>query len=184
MVHIALLRGINVGKGNRIRMAELKQALEEAGFRQVQTYIQSGNILLEDGGREADLVARMEEVIRNSFGLTVPVMLRTADEWERIVADCPYKPDTLADGESIQLALLRSPPSAEQIASLTAAKEGSPDVFHAVNREIYVRLGQSMLDSKLADQMHKKGEPMTVRNWRTVVKLAEMARTIAGASPV
>jgi uncharacterized protein (DUF1697 family) len=74
-IYAALLRGINVGANHRMGMPELRLALQEAGFLNVQTYIQSGNILFESDGEEAELREKMEQVIEKRFGFPVPVIL-------------------------------------------------------------------------------------------------------------
>ncbi|MFL6559623.1 MAG: DUF1697 domain-containing protein, partial [Bacillus sp. (in: firmicutes)] len=110
-IYIALLRGINVGKNNRIKMADLKSLLETMGLENVKTYIQSGNVLFEAKDEAPQLSQRLEDEIGKTFGFPVPVILRTAEEYEQIIRDCPYSMESLKEGESIQLAFLADEPT-------------------------------------------------------------------------
>jgi uncharacterized protein (DUF1697 family) len=175
--YIALLRGINVGKHNRIKMADLKSLLETMGLEKVKTYIQSGNVLFEAKDGAEQLSQHLEDKISKTFGFPVPVILRKAEEYEQIIYDCPYSMDSLKEGESIQLAFLAEEPSEEKI-DLLHNFESSPDECFIKGKEVYLLLRQSILDSKLAAQLPKLGVPATVRNWKTVVKLSVMVEEL------
>ena len=83
---VILLRGINVGGHNKVPMAELKEALAAAGFDDVVTYIQSGNVLADVGDRnEAAVVADVESVMQDHFGLNIPTVARPAADWAAIL---------------------------------------------------------------------------------------------------
>jgi uncharacterized protein (DUF1697 family) len=172
-IYIALLRGINVGKHNRIKMADLKILLEALGLTKVKTYIQSGNVLFESIDDSPQLRQRLEDEISKTFGFQVPIILRTAEEYEQMVRDCPYSMNSLKEGESIQLAFLANEPSQEKIEYLCNYESG-PDECFIKGKEVYLFLRQSILDSKLAAQLPKLGVPATVRNWKTVIKLSTM----------
>lgn len=88
-IYIALLRGINVSGHKRIKMAELRTIFAKMGLRQVQTYIQSGNVLFVTEEEEAPLRQRIEQGILAALDMPVTVILRTASELERLIADCP-----------------------------------------------------------------------------------------------
>ncbi|MCK0129900.1 DUF1697 domain-containing protein [Flavobacteriaceae bacterium F08102] len=90
MNYIALLRGINVGGHKKIKMAELRQALESSGLTNVQTYIQSGNITLQSEVSPTSLEAHIKKIIHTRFFFEVPVVIRTAEEWRHIVQKVPY----------------------------------------------------------------------------------------------
>ncbi|MEH7501626.1 DUF1697 domain-containing protein [Neobacillus drentensis] len=174
-IYIALLRGINVGKNNRIKMADLKSLLETMGLEKVKTYIQSGNVLFESKDDATQLSQRLENEISKTFGFPVPVILRTAEEYEQIIRDCPFSFDSLMEGESIQLAFLANEPSQEKIEYLRSYESG-PDECFIKGKEVYLFLRQSILDSKLAAQLPKLGVQATVRNWKTVIKLETMVK--------
>lgn len=177
-IYIALLRGINVGGHNIIKMADLRQLLEKIGLQKVKTYIQSGNVLFEAEQDTTLLTQQLEEEIKNTFGFPVPVILRTAEELEQIIKDCPYSVDSLNEGESVQLAFLADEPSHEKIDYLQGFKS-EPDECQIVGKEVYLFFRQSIRDSKLATQLPKLGVPATVRNWKTVLKIAAMAKELA-----
>ena len=177
-IYIALLRGINVGGHNIIKMAELRQLLESMGLDKVKTYIQSGNVLFESEEGATQLTQRLEEEIRTTFGFSVPVILRTAEELTRIIQDCPYSLDSLNEGESVQLAFLASKPSQEGI-DYVESFQSELDECRVIGREVYLFFRQSIRDSKLATQLPKLGVPATVRNWKTVLKLAALAKELA-----
>ena len=174
-IYIALLRGINVGGHHKIKMADLKSLLETMGLQKVKTYIQSGNVLFESDEEEKQLTQRMEEEIGKTFGFPVPVVLRTAEEFEQIIRDCPFSTDSLKEGESVQIAFLADIPSEEGINQLSSYKSQMEE-FMIKEKEMYLFIRQSILDSKLAAQIPKLGVTATVRNWKTVMKLAAMAR--------
>lgn len=177
-IYIALLRGINVGGHNIIKMADLRQLLEKIGLQKVKTYIQSGNVLFEAEQDTTLLTQQLEEEIKNTFGFPVPVILRTAEELEQIIKDCPYSVDSLNEGESVQLAFLADEPSQEKIDYLQGFKS-ELDECQIVGKEVYLFFRQSIRDSKLATQLPKLGVPATVRNWKTVLKIAAMAKELA-----
>jgi uncharacterized protein (DUF1697 family) len=177
-IYIALLRGINVGGHNIIKMADLRQLLEKIGLQKVKTYIQSGNVLFEAEQDTTLLTQQLEEEIKNTFGFPVPVILRTAEELEQIIKDCPYSVDSLNEGESVQLAFLADEPSQEKIDYLQVFKS-ELDECQIVGKEVYLFFRQSIRDSKLATQLTKLGVPATVRNWKTVLKIAAMAKELA-----
>lgn len=99
-IYIALLRGINVGGKNIIKMADLKLAFIAMGFSQVQTYIQSGNVLFESHEDEASLRKRIEYEIEVSFGLKITVILRKAEELERIIENCPFSEKEVSEAQA------------------------------------------------------------------------------------
>ena len=89
-IYIALLRGINVGGKNIIKMSDLKRVFEGIGLYEVQTYIQSGNVLFKSNEEEEALRMKIEHEIAKVFGFSVPVILRTATELKQIIRNCPF----------------------------------------------------------------------------------------------
>ena len=93
---IALIRGINVGGRNKLPMANLRSALQLAGFEYLQTYIQSGNVIFKsstlDQTKLEDLI---HEVIKSKFSIEVPVLVRTREELKAIVDRCPFAPELI-----------------------------------------------------------------------------------------
>jgi uncharacterized protein (DUF1697 family) len=179
-IYIALLRGINVGGKNKIKMADLKMALENIGIARVQTYIQSGNVLFESQEDEASLRKKFEQEIAAVFGITLTVVVRTAEELERIVGNCPFSEAVLAEaaatseGESLYVAMLPEAPPQSGIEKLAAANN-EEDEYRIDGRDVYLLFRHSIRDAKLATNLQKLGVPATVRNWNTMNKLIELA---------
>jgi uncharacterized protein (DUF1697 family) len=175
--YIALIRAINVGGKNIIKMAELKRMFEATGLSQVQTYIQSGNIVFTSEEEAEQLQPRIEFEINSVFGIPAAVMLRTSIEWKSIIENCPYEADSLSEGESIYVSFLAAAPSQEAMDKLTNVQSAN-DEFRINGREIYLWLRQSMRDSKLASTLPKLKVQSTTRNWQTVNKLAVMVNAL------
>ena len=177
--HVALLRGINVGGKNMLPMKELVGMFVAAGCGDVTTYIQSGNVVFSANakvvaGLGSVIAARVEE----RFGLRVPVVLRTAAEMESVVRGNPFLKAGASD-ETLNVCFLADLPSADRVAGLDAGRS-APDAFAVVGREIYMRLVKGISGTKLTNAYFdsKLKTVSTMRNWRTVLKLAEM---MAGA---
>jgi uncharacterized protein (DUF1697 family) len=180
-VYIALLRGINVGGNNKIKMADLRKACEAIGLRRVQTYIQSGNVLFEtEESAEELLRSRLEQMIEEKFGIKLYVVLRTSDELRQIVAGFPYSEEKIAEADAASdavseyVAMLLEAPGPEQDAALSPYSNEA-EQYRIIGREIYLLVHQSIADSKLATQLMKLKVPATVRNRNTMNKLVALA---------
>lgn len=181
-VFIALLRGINVGGKNRIKMAELKQRLAASGLIRVETYIQSGNVLFEAAAQAETLRRKLEDELEQNFGIATPVILRTAGELAQLIRDCPFSEAEIkraeslnSEGESLYVHLLTQAPAPEQIAELNLYRSAADD-YRLKNREVYLLLSHSIRNSRLANSLAKLTVPGTVRNWKTLCKLQDLAR--------
>lgn len=179
-IYVALLRGINVGGKHRVNMAELSRTLNEAGFENVRTYIQSGNVLFEADGDETELCERMEQVIEKRFGFPIPAILRTSQELQAILDGCPFTAEEIqaaeaASGvESLHVCMLLFEPALEAVEKLKAFPS-SGDRFVIRGRDIYLLLQNGVHNSKLAAQVSKIGTSVTMRNFKTMRQLAQMA---------
>ena len=173
--HIVLLRGINIGSRNRIAMPELREALEEAGFADVQTYVQSGNIVLSSSSK-ADAVARkVKREISKSFGLDIDVVVRTRAQIAKIVERNPLEKDA-KDPKRYQVSFLSAKPSAAVMRKLEEAAAEQERVV-LVGREIYAWHPEGIARSRLWTLLAGRGLGVTAtaRNWTTVTKLLELA---------
>lgn len=183
MIYIALLRGVNVGGKNKIKMAELRLHLESMGLNQVKTYIQSGNIVFESNDNEESLQKQIEKKIEEEFGFSVSVVLRTGMELESIVENCPFSEKDVSEakasavGESLYVALLLESPPQETIERLNNYKN-EYETYKSENREIYLLFYNSIRNSKLSNQLQKLGTPVTIRNWKTLNKLNTLVSTM------
>ncbi len=179
-IYIALLRGINVGGKHRMNMGELKSTLEEAGFQSVRTYIQSGNVLFEAEGGEAETGIKMEQAMEGRFGFPAPVVLRTAKELAEILDHCPFTQeevqaaDAASGVESLHVFMLQSAPGQAVLDKLQNIPSGG-DRFAARGRDIYLLLQNGVHNSKLAAQITKINASVTARNFKTMRQLALMA---------
>jgi uncharacterized protein (DUF1697 family) len=181
-LYIALLRGINVGGKNKIKMADLKEMLESIGLRKVQTYIQSGNVLFESDEAEDIIRQTIEKEIEKKFGFFINVVLRSAAELERVINNCPFSAEEInkalslnSEGESLYVAFLDHTPLAENIETLNKYKLESED-YRIIQRDIYFLFHSSIRNSKLVNNLHRLGVPATVRNWKTVNKIYELLK--------
>ncbi|TKD70637.1 DUF1697 domain-containing protein [Pseudalkalibacillus hwajinpoensis] len=178
--YIGFLRGINVGGKNKIKMADLRAMLEEMNLMNVKTYIQSGNLLFESDQTEEDLSQQIEEQIKKTFDLTVPVILRTAKEVEEIRDCCPFSKEQLSKaeassaGESLYVALLSEYPSEEAIKTLSSFTFEKED-FHVHGRDVYLLFYDSIRNAKITTKLNKVDSKATVRNWKTINKLLDMS---------
>ncbi len=174
-VYVALLRGINVGKANRIPMAALREAVEAAGFTEVRTHLASGNIVLQTTGGAEKVREGVEQAITDAFGLTIPVVVRTAAQLDAIVKRNPLG-DVAATPKLYQVTFLGGPPAPDAIPALEASALASEHVVHA-GHEIYTWHPDGIADSKLALRVTAKmlGTSATSRNWATVVALRDLA---------
>ncbi|WP_336771298.1 DUF1697 domain-containing protein [Paenibacillus sp. MMO-58] len=179
-VNIALLRGINVGGKNKIKMADLREALTAIGLQDVQTYIQSGNILFKSEENEAVLRSRIEQRIETVFGLSIKVIMRTAEELRVIAASCPFTEEQLAaaaattQGEYLYVSMMLEEPAAEQLDKLRSF-ETAEELFGSKGRDLYLLFYQTVRNSKLAVKAEKLGVHSTVRNWNTINKLVTLS---------
>lgn len=178
-VYIALLRGINVGGHKLIKMTDLKQMAEGLGLGHVQTYIQSGNLVFTADDTEEAVRRTLEQRIEAVFGFSVPTVVRTAPDFQRILDQSPYAPGTLAEGEDLHVALLGAVPDQKGIDRLMAVPPGI-DECKVVGREVYLLCRQGLRNTPYAVLEKKLGVPATMRNWQTMTRLAAMAADMAG----
>ena len=171
---IALLRGINVGGKNKLPMKKLVELFEALGFKDVRSYIQSGNVIF--GGSPAAARKAPELVaaaIRKQWGYDVPVVLRSCKEVTAAVKRNPFA--ERADPAHLHVGFLAGKPSAAKIATLDPDRS-APDRFAVVGREIFFHTPNGIARTKLSNQYFdsKLSTVSTVRNWRTVHKLIEL----------
>jgi len=174
-VRVALLRGINVSGKNKLPMADLVAIFERAGCSDVETYIQSGNVVFRaKNSLSGRLPMLISQALADRFGYRVPVLLRSAEELRSVVRGNPFL-RARADHRALHVVFLADKPSAEQVAALDPDRS-PPDAFSVRGREIYLHcpkgLGRSKLTNKYFDA--KLDTTSTVRNWKTVLQLAAM----------
>ncbi len=179
--HIALLRGINLGGKNKLPMKQLIEIFAAAGCRDIQTYIQSGNVVFNAPATvAARLPAEISAQIEKRLGLSTPVVLRSFPQLSQTIENNPFLKMGTPE-EMLHVMFLAEQPSSAAVASLNP--DQSPgDTFIVHGREIYLRLPNGVARSKLTNAYFdaKLATTSTQRNWRTVIKLHEMAADLAG----
>ncbi len=176
MRQVLLMRGINVGASNRISMPPLRERLTEAGFEEVRTYLQSGNVLASSELSPDQLAAECRRHIAEGFGLDVDVLARTAEELAEVVQGDPLA-GVAVDPKRYQVSFCSAEPDEGLIQRLNDLAAPSERLV-AVGREIYGwypdGAGRSRLGAELSGR--RMGVTATTRNWRTVTTLLEMAQ--------
>ena len=172
---IVLLRGVNLGPRNRVAMAELREALEDAGFADVKTHLQSGNVVLSSNASPDRVARKCEQLIAERFGLEIAVVVRTRKELAAIVKRNPLG-KIAKDPKRYQVTFLASKPGAATIGELEDAAAGKEQLVHA-GRELYAWHPNGVGRSKLATLLSgpKLGVTGTARNWATVTALLALA---------
>lgn len=171
---VALLRGINVGGKNLLPMKRLAELFIAAGCTEVKTYIQSGNVVFRNG--DAELVAeKVRAEIAANFGLTVPVVVRTAAEMAKVVTSNPFGKQGV-DTDWMHVMFLANAPTKEMVAALDASRGVDGEEFVVHGREVYLHLPHGAARTKLTNAYFdsKLKTVGTQRNWRTVLVLAGM----------
>jgi uncharacterized protein (DUF1697 family) len=171
---VALLRGINIGPNKRIAMPALRSIVESLGHRDVETYLQSGNVVFTPKGRAGrDLGRSLSAAVAEATGHDVPVVIRTGAELARVVSRNPYAVD---DPTKVVVCFLAEKASLGDL-SLGDLAAYLPDELTLIGKEIYVSVPNGQGRSKLMEALTKRPMPttLTVRNWRTVAALADLA---------
>jgi uncharacterized protein (DUF1697 family) len=165
-VFVALLRAVNVGGTGKLPMSDLKRLCEKAGFRNVRTYIASGNVVADRDGLEANAKAALEKELQAYAGKPVGVVVRTAAEMSKVVASNPF-PDR-SGSQTVAIFLDNAPPPD----ALKDVKGQANEEIRLGAREIYVHYPDGIGRSKLRIPAASDG---TARNMNTIAKLAAMA---------
>lgn len=173
--HIVLLRGINLGPRNRIAMRELREALEEAGFKDVRTHLQSGNVVLTSTAKPESVAQKCEKVIKERFGLEIPVVVRSRVQLAAVVKRNPLE-KVATEPKRYQVSFLSAKLPAKVVRELKAVAEPEERVV-AIGREVYAWHPKTIARSKLWALLAGKGLGVTAtaRNWATVEALLELA---------
>jgi uncharacterized protein (DUF1697 family) len=163
----ALLRAVNVGGTGKLPMSDLKTLCEDAGFSNVRTYIASGNVVFSSAKAERIIKATLEASLAAYAGKSVGVLVRSAGELAKVLAENPF---ANMPSNKTMVFFLDEPPAAN-FADVARGRAG--ELLAAGRREIYVHYPDGMGQSKLKIPAVSAG---TARNVNTVAKLAELAR--------
>ena len=175
--YISMLRGINVSGQKKIKMADLRAMFEAAGYSNVRSYVQSGNVIFDaDSEDSAAVTAAIEAAIMETFGFDVSVFLRDAGDFRRILDGNPYLPRAGVDPKRLYVTFLRSAPAAELVEN-TEVPAGSSDEFTVEGDLVYLHCPGGYGTTKLSNTFfeRKLAMPATTRNWNTINALYKMA---------
>jgi uncharacterized protein (DUF1697 family) len=168
--HIALLRGVNVGRGNRVAMADLRAAAEGLGYRAVRTLLNSGNLVFA-AEPAPDHAERLERACREQLGLTSRITVLTAEALDAVIADNPF-PQEAEAGPSRLLVTFPRVPAALPLLVPDPAIDWSPEKAALGARALYTWHPDGISAGRLAEVPHRAGkDDVTARNWATVLKL-------------
>jgi uncharacterized protein (DUF1697 family) len=180
-VFVSLLRGVNVGGHNKIKMDALRDLYRKLGFHDPRTYVQSGNVVF--GAKDKNLKAKIiEDAIEKTFGFRPAVVLRTASELRKTINANPFaKRDGINPG-LLLVSFLAEVPQKQALAALKAIP-AAPEEVHVVGREIFIYFPDGMGRSKFpwASINRILKTTATGRNLRTVTTLLTMAEELEAA---
>jgi uncharacterized protein (DUF1697 family) len=178
VIFVALLRAINLGRVNRVPMGDLRVALIDTGFTNVVTHLQSGNVVLGSTKRSPAAVATaFERLVETEFGVGTDVVVRTAGEFAKVAAKHPLERREM-DPAVLHVAFLKTRPAAAARRAFAGRTFGD-DEFTIRNTEVYLRYPQGVAASKMNTALFQGGlgTPATVRTWKVVTRLNELAAT-------
>jgi uncharacterized protein (DUF1697 family) len=174
--YIALLRAINVGGHKQIKMTDLREMLTRLGFAGAQSLLQSGNLVFRSDARTAsELESLLEAEAKSCLDLDADFFVRTAKEWQAVIANNPFREEGERDPGHLLVTFLKRAAKVKDVEALQAAITGQ-EIVRPGRMHVYIvypagigrsRLTNAMLESKL-------GSRGTARNWNTVLKLAAL----------
>jgi uncharacterized protein (DUF1697 family) len=171
---IALLRAVNLGPTNRVKMADLRALLEREGYEDVRTLFQSGNVVLTSTRKPDTVALELERLIADEMGVETDVVVRTRDELADAIARNPIS-EADEQPKRCQVSFLAGKPDAAAVTRLEAV-DVAPERFEVSGREVYAWHPDGLQRSKLARALGDGlGVTATARNWNTVTKLLELA---------
>ena len=170
---VALLRGINVGRAKRVAMSDLRALIEDLGYGDVRTLLQSGNVLFT-GRVGSSTASRIEKAILDRLGMEVRVTVLTAPELALAIAENPL--GKVATNPSRHMVAILKDPADRKLLAKLAREDWSPEAFALGKRVIYFWCPDGILVSRVAKAIERAlGDRVTTRNWATMTKLNALA---------
>jgi uncharacterized protein (DUF1697 family) len=172
---IALLRGVNLARNRRLEMAKLRAVLEDLGYEDARTFLQSGNAVFTTTKSAKRVKSELEQRIAADLGLETEVFVRTRDELADVIERDPLR-DVVDNPSRYQVSFLAAKPPARAVRELEAA-DVAPEQVVVSGREIYAWHPGGIQRSELAKLLSERrlGVSSTARNWNTVTKLLALA---------
>jgi uncharacterized protein (DUF1697 family) len=172
---VALLRAVNLASRNRVPMADLRALVEDVGGEDVQTYVQSGNVILRSSRSADALGTAIRDEIGRRLGLDIAVLVRTGAQFAKLVSANPFAGPGV-DEKTLHVAFLAEAPARARVRELDPAF-AAPDLLRVVGREVFLHYPNGYGRTKLTNAALERrlGVAATTRNWRTVTALAELA---------
>jgi uncharacterized protein (DUF1697 family) len=174
--NVSLFRGINVGGNQIVRMDALKELHLSLGLQDVQTYIQSGNVVFTSDGADVTQIQNdIEDGFAQKFGFRVKVMVRTAGEFNVIIENNPFQNQPIRESNRVIAMFLAGHPISTALEDIWKTYAG-PEEIHIIGQEMFIYYPEGMGRSKLTNTyLEKKLKTAgTARNWNTVLKLQKM----------
>lgn len=178
--YVILLRAVNVGGHGKLSMAEFKKMLTDLGFTKVETYIQSGNAVVDAKVPAAKVAQAVAAKLEKMMGVSPGVVVRTHEQLERLIEENPFAKEAV-DGARVHVAFLAGPAAATARAALDRIVEQYPkrrDRYHLASEHIYLHFPDGAGETKFTGKTLDKATGVigTGRNWNTVMKLCEMSK--------
>jgi uncharacterized protein (DUF1697 family) len=175
--HIALLRGINVGKAKRVAMADLRTLMEGLGYANVRTLLNSGNAVFDaKGGTPAGHASRLKAAILLHAGVDCEVIVKTAADIAAAIAEHPLRRH--ADDDSKLLVMFTQDPASLAALKPLADGDWAPEAFAVGGHAAWLWCANGIIESRIGKAVGKLlGQRGTGRNWATLEKLDAMAQT-------
>lgn len=171
---VSLLRAVNLGKRNKLSMPALRESLGAAGFADVRTYVQSGNIVASSPHRSpAKVAAAVHQVIADDFAMDVPVVVRSAKDMAVAIAANPFD-DAAGRPVHVHVIFLAAKPTPAAVAAFEQVELG-PDKARVIGSEVYAWYADASRASRVDAAVRRLGVAGTARNWRTVTTLTQLA---------
>lgn len=170
--HVALLRGINVGGRNPVPMADLRATFEGAGFGEVGTYIQSGNVLFTSDAPRAELESTIEAAVEQRFGIPLVVVVRSHRQLRNVVARAPDGFGQEPGTHHSDVVFLKEPLTARRAMGVVELRDGVDRAWPGPGVVYFARLSARRTQSRMSRIVGtSEYRRMTIRNWATTTKL-------------
>jgi uncharacterized protein (DUF1697 family) len=185
LIYISMLRGVNMAGHNKIKMTDLSALYKTLGFKDAETFIQSGNVVFSNPENTTvpEIATRIEKAILKKFNYIIPVIIRTTEELREVISINPFREEENFNSERLAVIFLYEKPSEEQIEKVKNINY-PPDKFKIIGKEVFIYCPNGFGKSKIytgffENKMKVSG---TGRNWNTINSLLAIAEKIKDKS--